>query len=103
MAAVEGIGIGVQAAVGKDSKEWVGALASGVARLFAVQSEEADKRNWRTLPDEIQIARLWVPPGSYTLTLPFLDKSGRILGKTASHRVTLAPGETRFIAERVMF
>ena len=32
---------------------------------FAVASEEADKRSWRTLPDEIHLARAWVSPGEY--------------------------------------
>ena len=44
----------------------VGGLLVGLlAKGLAVASEEADKRSWQTLPDEIHLARVWVPPGRY--------------------------------------
>ena len=46
---------------GRGSVFAVGLLTKGLA----VASEEADKRSWQTLPDEIHLARIWVPPGDY--------------------------------------
>ena len=39
-------------------------------------SDRADLRQWSTLPQTIQLARFWVPAGSYDLKLQGLDSSG---------------------------
>ena len=56
---------GAQQLAGKDAGPWVGLLVGLLAKGLAVASEEADKRSWQTLPDEIHLARVWVPPGRY--------------------------------------
>jgi hypothetical protein len=67
---------------------------------MAVASEEADKRSWQTLPDEIHVARAWVPPGQYHLSV---RPSGQG-ATTAKDRQTIAltEGQTMFIIQRVM-
>ena len=62
MAAAEGIAIGARAAAGKNNRDWVGPLVGGLARVFALATEEADIRSWRTLPGEVQFARIWLEP-----------------------------------------
>ena len=52
-------------AAGRDAGPWVGLLVGLLTKGFAVASEEADKRSWQTLPDEIHLARAWVLPGRY--------------------------------------
>ena len=69
MAAAEGIGIGAQAAAGKNSRDWIGPLVGGIARIFALATEEADIRTWRTLPGDIQLTRIWVEPGEYSRSI----------------------------------
>ena len=64
-ALAEGATRGAQQAAGKDAGPWVGLLVGLLTKGFAVASEEADKRSWQTLPDEIHLARVWVPPGRY--------------------------------------
>ena len=62
--------------------------------------EETDKRSWQTLPDEIHVARAWVPPGQYHLTI---RPSGQ--GATTAkdgQTIVLAEGQTMFIVQRVM-
>src|SRR5581483_401637 len=61
-AMAEGATRGAQHAAGKDAGPWVGLLVGLLTKGLAVYSEEADKRSWRTLPDEIHLSRLWVPP-----------------------------------------
>jgi hypothetical protein len=99
-AAAEGAMIGAQHAAGKDAAPWVGLLVGLVAHGMAVASEEADKRSWQTLPDEIHVARAWVPPGQYHLSV---RPSGQ--GATTvkdGQTIVLAEGQTMFIVQRVM-
>lgn len=100
-ALAEGAGRGAHAAAGKDAGPLVGLLVGFFAHALAVGTEESDKRNWRTLPDEIQIARLWVPPGSYELHFRPVGLNGN-LGKNLTQPVTLQSGETKFFIERVV-
>jgi hypothetical protein len=100
-ALAEGAGRGAQAAAGRDAGPLVGILVGALAHALAVGTEESDKRSWRTLPDEIQIARLWVPPGSYELQINPFGRGGA-LGRHVTQTVTLQSGETKFFIERVM-
>jgi hypothetical protein len=90
---------GAQGAAGKDAP-WVGLLVGLITHGFAVASEEADKRSWQTLPDEIHMARVWVPAGTYRVTV---SPSGprHDTGQT-DQLMSLAPGQTVFLMQRVM-
>ncbi|MBI4400396.1 MAG: hypothetical protein HY581_02050 [Nitrospirae bacterium] len=101
-ALAEGIGRGARAAAGRDVGPLVGFLVGSLAKALAVGSEEADKRSWRTLPDEVQIARLWVPPGAYELRVRPVGRNGGVVGQVSVHAVTLQEGETRVFTERVV-
>ena len=101
-ALAEGVGRGARAAAGKDLGPWVGLLAGALAKTLAIASEEADKRSWRTLPDEVQIARLWIPPGDYELRVRPLGHDGGGVGQETVRPVTLQSGETKFFIDRVL-
>ena len=93
---------GAQQAVNKDDAPWVGLAVALLTKGLAVASEESDKRSWRTLPDEIQIARLWVPAGDYEVRV---QPVGRGMGAPAAGRtrsIVLGEGQTTFLIERVM-
>jgi hypothetical protein len=47
---------------------------------------EADKRGWRTLPENILMARAYLPAGENEITINFLGVSGKIL---ASEKFTV--------------
>jgi len=100
-AMAEGATRGAQHAAGKDAEAWVGLLVGLLTKGLAVASEEADKRSWQTLPDEIHIARAWVEPGQYTASVHLI---GRGTGPTAESRrtLTLAPGHTTVMIQRVI-
>jgi hypothetical protein len=102
-AMAEGIGRGAQAAAGKDASPLIGILAGGIAHALAIGTEEADKRSWRTLPDEIQIARLWVEPGDYELNYRPSSKLGGAAGPEITRKVSLKAGETKLLTERIIF
>jgi hypothetical protein len=95
----EGAMIGAQHAAGKDAAPWVGLLVGLVTHGLAVASEEADKRSWQTLPDEIHIARAWVPPGQYHMSI---RPSGQGVTTKDGHTIALSEGQTMFIIQRVM-
>jgi hypothetical protein len=99
-AMAEAATIGAQQAAGKDAGPWVGLLVGLLTKGLAVMSEEADKRSWQTLPDEIHVARAWVFPGRYDVAI---QPSGQgPAAERAERSLNLAPGETAFIIQRVM-
>ena len=98
----EGVGRGAQAAGGKDTGPLIGLIVGSLAKAWAVASEEADKRTWRTLPDEIQIARLWVPPGEYELRTRYIGRDAAHIGRDIVKIVTIRGGQTKLFSERVL-
>jgi len=100
MAAAEGVGIGARAAVDKNSQGWVGLLAAILARIFVFATEEADIRSWRTLPGEIQLARLWIPAGSYSVLLNPVDHQGKVLGSPKTEQLSFQSGEVRLVLQQ---
>lgn len=99
-AMAEGVTRGAQYAVDRDAALWVGLLVEVLAKGIAVASEEADKRSWQTLPDEIHVARAWVPPGRYQVSI---RPSGQgVTMVKDGQTVALTAGQTMFIIQRVM-
>lgn len=101
-AVAEGATRGAQQAAGKDAGPWVGLLVGLLAKGWAVASEEADKRSWQTLPDEIHLARVWVPPGRYQVQSQLAGEAQDSLKSAAVQTLSLAPGETVVLVQRVM-
>jgi len=93
---------GAQQLAGKDAGPWVGLLVGLLAKGLAVASEEADKRSWQTLPDEIHLARVWVPAGRYQVQSHSGGGSHDPLTSEAMKTLSLGPGETALLIQRVM-
>ena len=67
-----------------------GAILGLVANVASVVSEQADDRNWRTLPERISIARATLPQG--TQTIEFQTGSGNFRKKVEiDRRFTIIP------------
>lgn len=101
-AMAEGVGRGAHAAAGKDTGPLIGLVVGSLAKAWAIASEEADKRTWRTLPDEIQIAKLWVPPGEYEVRIHYAGRDAGHIANDAIKTVTIRSGETKLLSERVL-
>lgn len=101
-ALADGVGRGAHAAAGNDAGPLVGFLVGAIAKTLAVASEEADKRSWRTLPDEIQLARMWLPPGEYRLRLESKGRSGGMIGSQAVRTIWVRAGQTYLFTERII-
>jgi uncharacterized protein len=98
----EGVGRGARAAGGKDTGPLIGLVVGSLAKAWAIASEEADKRTWRTLPDEIQVARLWVPPGEYEFRTQYPGRDTRYSDRGVVKTLALRDGETKLFSERVL-
>lgn len=98
----EGATRGAQQAAGKDAGPWVGLAVGLLTHGLAVASEEADKRSWQTLPDEIHLARLWVPPGHYQARIRGSGRDTDPVGMETTRALTLGAGQTVFLIQRVM-
>ncbi len=68
-------------ATGKENQ-----LAGLLVNLAGVLTEQADTRSWLTLPQEILMLRLSLPPGEYPIELEILGPGGGVVA-----RRTLAP------------
>lgn len=81
--------------VARQSKsEGLGAL---VKLLFWV-SDQADVRSWNLLPKDLQIARVWVDPGEYDISLA-LPEAGREL---PGQKIKVEAGRKVFVNFRFM-
>lgn len=75
-------------------QQGVGALLSFIGTAM----DQADTRIWNTLPDDIQLVRLRLPPGSYSLSVDLQDDAGQRLGGRSFDDVVIKPGSITFDA-----
>jgi len=54
-------------------------IGSILVRVAAVATEHADTRSWLTLPANVQLARLSLPQGSYTITVDLLGEGEQVI------------------------
>lgn len=71
-------------------------------RVYAFVSEQADKRSWRTLPGQFQMARLELPPGEYSVVIETYSHSGGLIERKHQESITLKPGEKQFLNQRIV-
>jgi len=76
----------------------LGLLALGV-ELSTLFSERADTRHWATLPGNIQLVRLPLPPGRYRLRVQYRGAYDQLLGQRELPEVQLAAGRKIFLSE----
>ncbi len=86
----------------KEAGAVAGAIAGAVAHIFAISTEESDKRSWATLPDRIHVGRLRVPPGTYDVELRHIGLSGGVVERQVLRGVTVPEQGTRFVTARVL-
>ena len=74
-------------------------LAGLLTNVGSALAEEADKRSWITLPAQIRVARLFLPPGPTRVLVEFVRADGSV-ARTQSFNVDLEAGQTEFITTR---
>jgi hypothetical protein len=78
------------------NNEVLGWLAKKALRVAATASELADKRSWRSLPDKIEIVRLAVPSGEYSVQLIFKGPGGEVIDTKVVSNIAVHSGKKTF-------
>jgi hypothetical protein len=73
-------------------------MAGVLVNIMGFVTEQADTRSWLTLPANIQMARLKLPAGNYTLTIELLDSLGQIQYTTNLTDVEVKAGQRHYIS-----
>ena len=73
------------------------ALLGLAVNLAGVFTERADTRSWFTLPGEIHLARLPLPPGEYKVKVELHGRDERVLD-SSEIKVTLRKGEKKYLS-----
>lgn len=83
-----------------NDKEAMAELIGGLAlQVAAVATERADTRSWLTLPADIQLARLPLPPGSYTVKVELLDSGGQTVATREYPGVVIAQAHKTYLTQ----
>ena len=67
-----------------------------LTNLAGVLTEQADKRSWQTLPNQIFVVRMLLPAGTHTLKLSFLDADGQVRGSQSVPDIKINPNRITF-------
>ncbi|HEY6093353.1 MAG TPA: hypothetical protein VIU93_00230 [Gallionellaceae bacterium] len=77
----------------------VGLLGAVAVQVAAYATERADTRSWLTLPANIQLARLSLPPGSYTVKAELLDSAGVVVNTREYPGVVIGKGHKTYLTQ----
>lgn len=89
----------VKSAVNEKNQVW-GDVAGLFVTVVGSAVEKADTRQWFTLPAQIFMTRLFLPPGEQDIDLFFRDGFGNIVEKHTFEKVRLTPGGRVFLHYR---
>jgi len=86
-------------ALARDAGDRGGAqgLVGVAVNIANTLTERADTRSWFTLPGQVQLARVVLPPGQYTARIDLVGSAGQVL-HTDEMRVTLRKGEKTYVS-----
>jgi len=83
----------------RQKNEMLGFLTSIALQV----SDQADLRQWSTLPKSMQVIRAWLPPGSYKVNLEGLTGYGAPTSDHIENReVNIRPGHPTFLVWRTL-
>jgi len=73
-------------------------LAGLMMNIVGVITEQADTRSWLTLPGEIQLARVPLPPGDYNVNVELVGIAGHVVSTRQLGKVTIRRGEKQYLS-----
>ncbi len=85
----------------QEQAEDKGKVAGLLVNLLGAATEQADTRNWLTLPRGIAMARLALPPGTHDLRVDLVDAQDRRLETREITGVAVVEGGWTFLSRRV--
>jgi hypothetical protein len=78
----------------------VGQLTGILFSVLSNLTEKADTRSWFTLPAEIRMASLFLPPGEHDIKLVLYDNAGRPIDEHLFEKVQINKGERTYLYHR---
>ncbi len=82
--------------IGEDAGFLVGSLFS----IFSNVTEKADTRSWFTLPAEIRMASLFLPPGVHDIKIRFMNGNGQTIDEYVFENVQIIKGKRTYLYNR---
>ena len=77
-------------------------IGSLLVRVAAIATERADTRSWLTLPANIQMARLPLPPGSYDVAVELLGSNGQVIETRTFPQVAIRKEHKTYLTQHSM-
>src|SRR3990167_3032845 len=74
------------------------AVAAMAVEIAGVVTERADTRSWLTLPSRIHLARLPLPPGTYTVKVNLLGDDGQIVSTQEYANMDIRRGAKTYLS-----
>lgn len=84
---------------GKDNDAMVRLIGGVAMQIASIATERADTRSWLTLPSNIQLARLPLSPGHYSVKIELLAAGGQIVDTREYADVVVAPARKTYLTE----
>ena len=83
----------------KNDNAMVGVLGALAFQVAAIATERADTRSWLTLPANIQLARLSLPPGSYSVKVELLGENQHIVSTQEFPGIVIKKDRKTFLTQ----
>ena len=78
-------------------------LVVGAGTGAALTSQiKPDLRCWHSLPANLQLGRLFLNPGTYDISIKYIDQSGKV-SETKSSKIEIKKGEKTFLNYRTLY
>ncbi|MDR0735129.1 MAG: hypothetical protein LBG16_05560 [Elusimicrobiota bacterium] len=75
----------------------VSSLVGMTISVLSNTTEKADTRSWFTLPAQIRMARLFLPPGQHDIKLVLFDDAGRAIDEHVFEKVQINKGGRTYL------
>lgn len=73
-----------------------------LVQVASIATERADTRSWLTLPANIQLARLALPPGNHDVTVELLGKDGQVIATQVFPQVSISKAHKTYLTQHSM-
>jgi hypothetical protein len=83
----------------RNNEALVGLLGAFALQVAAVTTERADTRSWLTLPANIQMARIALPPGRHTIKVELLGTDGQTVATREYPRIVIAEAHKTYLTQ----
>jgi len=93
------LGKSVSRAVEKNSNAGWGILTQMAFNVYSASTSDSDLRSWRTLPENILMARFFLPAGENNIAVNFKDSNGAVLS-SQKIGVNIKEGRKNFVVLR---